>query len=273
MIRIHLFKKEGVYTNLLVGTLNEEKLNMPLYNTETKLWKGIDNIIEFSIRNHDRKSVNFQDSSLFFTMINDNTKETLTKQLEVVNSALGRYKVIITDKELKDLECGLFIAHVYIKNGESSDLLYSGVDWYPYFNVFVEHNNRQIIETETILSIESMNRTIYKDKIYNCDIEKFTSSKIKSNITPYHTISMILKNFIGVIELQGSPMDAPQDSDEDWAILNTFEHMDIYPISEDFESLNETISLSAKANMPWIRIVFKRHDGSNSSIEDIVYRN
>ena len=97
MIRVNLYKKLNTYFNLLVGTLQEEKFNMPLYNTDITLWKGVDNTIEFSIRNHDRKSVSFGNGvSLKFVAINQPLNQKIEKDMEVVNTALGRYKIVIS---------------------------------------------------------------------------------------------------------------------------------------------------------------------------------
>lgn len=302
MIKINLFKKEGVYTNLLIGTEGQEKLNMPLYNTDFTVWKGVDNTIEFSIRNHDRKSVDMSDGILTFTMINQKTRQSYIKELETIDSALGRYKVVIKRKELNDYDCGSFVGHVSVLKDGTEELLYSGTDWYPFFNINIEPNKLEIVSESKVVKMDEMLREICDDK-ENGTLETFTSSAIKSNITPYHTFIMKLKDFCGEIVIQGSLMDTPQSPD-DWFDITLFEHRPphrpddgpnhrpddrpnhrpddephIPPHRPDdrpdkkFKPINDTILLSSILNSLWVRVVFKRLLDSNSVIEEFEYRN
>lgn len=271
MIKLNLFKKEGVYTNLLIGTLEQGKTNMPLYNETFTLWKGVDNTIEFSIRNHDRKSVDMSDGILTFTMINQKTRQTYIKELETIDSALGRYKVVIKRKELNDYDCGTFVGHVSVLKDGTEELLYTGVDWYPFFNVNIEPNKLEVITETKTFDMSSMNRSIIDDKEDGKQYECFMSSMIKSDVTPYHTFIMKLKNFHGEIIIQGSLMDTPQNDMEDWFDISTFENKNYD--SEDFKKITDTILLSSVLNSLWVRVIFKCPFDSDSKIEEISYRN
>ena len=276
MIKLNLFKKEGVYTNLLIGTLEQGKTNMPLYNEAFTLWKGVDNTIEFSIRNHDRKSVDMSDGILTFTMINQKTRQTYIKELETIDSALGRYKVVIKRKELNDYDCGSFVGHVSVLKDGTEELLYSGTDWHPFFDVNIEPNKLEIVSEPKIVKLDEMLREVYDDKDERT-LEMFTSSAIKSDVTPYHTFIMKLKEFCGEIIIQGSLMDIPQSSD-DWFDITVFEHKppkeeDTEDTEEEFIPLTDTILLSSILNSLWVRVVFKRYPDSNSVIEEFEYRN
>jgi hypothetical protein len=271
MIRINLFKKDGVYTNLLIGTLEKDKFNMPLYNTDITIWKGIDNTIEFSIRNHDRKSINVN-GQLYFTMVNQNNQQIYKKELTVVNQGLGRYSVTLTKSETKDYDCGKFVGHVSIINDGIEDLLYSGTDWYPYFNVILEPNKMELIDETTTLSMSDFNKEIYTDNDINKTLEIFTSSMFESNKTIYHNIIANVKDFIGEIIVQGSMMTTPHFNDDDWFDITSFKHWN-EDNTEDFEPLNETILLNSILNCLWIRIKFKRIMDSESSLEELTYRN
>lgn len=223
MIRINLFKKEGVYTNLLIGTFEKDKINMPLYNTDITIWKGVDNTIEFSIRNHDRKSINIS-GDLFFTMINQETQQIFKKKLSVINQALGRYCVILTNDEMKSYDCGTFIGHVSVVNNDIEDLLYSGVDWYPYFNVILNPNKMELVEEPKTITLNQMIKNIYTDPYTNKTIEEYISSMFKSDKSVYHDIIANVSDFVGEIIVQGSLMDTPQHNDDDWFDICEFKH-------------------------------------------------
>ena len=58
MQKINVFVKKGHYFNLTDTTTGDQSMfNPPMYNTQIKLYKGIDNKVQFSIRDNDRKAV------------------------------------------------------------------------------------------------------------------------------------------------------------------------------------------------------------------------
>lgn len=267
MIRINLFKKQTIDMNLLIGTLSEEKFNMPMYNTDITLWKGVDNTIEFSIRNHDRKSVSLGEGTILnFIAINQEMKQQITKPLEVISEPLGRYKVTLTNEELNDLDCGTFVGHVSVINDDNEELLYTGTDWYPYFNVEIKPNKLSIIEEATIIDGTQFNKDMYQDNTNGKVYEVFTSSMLKSDITPYHTYLVKLKDFIGTIKVQGSNEDNPEHNENDW--------IDITSVSYEEESSQETsVLLSGEGKFLWTRVQYKREDGQPSEVLEVQYRN
>lgn len=222
MIRVNLYKKLNTYYNLLVGTPEEEKINMPLYNTDITLWKGVDNNIEFSIRNHDRKSVAFADGVVLkFVAIHQPLNQKIEKELEPINVALGRYKISLTKEELKDFDCGTFIGHVSI--GDDEELLYSGTDWYPYFNVEIKPNKMELIDESTTLLGETFNREIVLDM--GREMEYFTSPIFKADKSPFHTMTAKLNKFNGIVKLQGSTMETPGLGDSEWFDIYVKEYL------------------------------------------------
>jgi hypothetical protein len=233
MIRVNLYKKLNTYFNLLVGTELEEKINMPLYNTDITLWKGVDNTIEFSIRNHDRKSVAFDEGTILkFVAINQPLQQKIEKELEVINSALGRYKVTLTNKELKDYDIGTFIGHVSIVDAEENEeLLYSGTDWYPHFNVEIKPNKMDLVDESVTMLSESFNREVlyYMGR----EIEYVTSPIFKADRSAHHTMLMKLKDFDGIVKLQASSFEQPSTNASDWCDICVRNYMCDFPSADE----------------------------------------
>lgn len=252
--------------NLLIGTLEKEKFNMPMYNTDITLWKGVDNTIEFSIRNHDRKSVSLEEGSVLnFVAINQHMKQELKKELEVINEALGRYKVVLTADELNNFDCGTFVGHVSVKTNETEELLYSGTDWHPYFNVEIKPNKLSLIEEPTILDETSFNKELLQDNTNGKLYEVYTSSNILSNITSTHTFIIKLKDFIGTLKIQGSNNDNPEHNESDWFDIKTFVYDEIYN--------DEPILFTCDGKFLYTRVQYKIEDGNSSKIMEVQYRN
>lgn len=267
MIRINLFKKDNIDMNLLIGTLNEEKFNMPMYNTDITIWKGVDNTIEFSIRNHDRKSVKLEEGTLLnFVAINQQMKQQITKPLEVISEPLGRYKVTLTNEELNDLDCGTFVGHVSVINDDNEELLYTGTDWYPYFNVEIKPNRLTLIDEPLELDSTNFNKDMYQDNVDGKVYEVFTSSVIKSDITPYHSYLIQVKDFLGTIKIQGSNEDNPEHNENDWFDITQTSYLE-EPYTDG------PILLSGEGKFLWTRVQYKREDGQPSEIINVQYRN
>ena len=265
MIKINLFKKDNIDMHLLIGTLNEEKFNMPMYNTDITLWKGVDNTIEFSIRNHDRKSVVLEEGTILkFVATNQKMRQRIEKELEVISEALGRYKITLTPTELNDVDCGDFVGYVCVDNGTTKELLYTGTDWYPYFNVEVKPNRLELIEDATEFTAEDFNRDVYQNDYDGKIYETFTSSMIEADVTPYHSCMVKLEEFVGEIKIQGSTEDNPEHNENDW--------IDI--ASKSFEEpTDENVLLSGEGKFIWVRFQYKRENESSSKVSSIQYRN
>lgn len=311
MIRINLYKKETIDMNLLIGSYEKERFNMPFYNTNITLWKGVDNTIEFSIRNHDRKAEKIPEGSkLVFTAINNKLQQILQKELDTVNANLGRYSVTITKDELNDYDNAMFTGHVCVVDSSGNeDLLYSGTDWLPNFEVEIKPNKLELIAESEYLKGNSFNREVYQDKRTGKQMERFTSSIMKSDVTDYHTFLVKLKDFIGVVKFQGSCDEAPDESSCNWFDIDVKEYIP----EEDYDRRSDSsysddsidsndssdqcqcknckkckccddevifevpftgnVSETYRLNCLWVRVQYIRDYESPATIEEVYYRN
>lgn len=306
MIRINLYKKETIDMNLLIGSYEKERFNMPFYNTNITLWKGVDNTIEFSIRNHDRKAEKIPEGSkLVFTAINNKLQQIIKKDLDTVNANLGRYSVTIKKTELNDYDNAMFTGHVSIVDeAGNEDLLYSGTDWLPNFEVEIKPNKLELISESDYISGDSFSREVYQDPKTGKQMERFTSSIMKSDVTEYHTFLTKLKDFEGIIKYQGSCDETPDQSSSNWFDIDVKEYisedeynkkMDITDSSDSSDGMCQcknckdcncckddvihdvpytgNISETYKLNCLWVRIQYIREYESPATIEEVYYRN
>lgn len=266
MIRINLYKKNNIDMNLLIGTLEKERFNMPFYNTNITLHKGVDETIEFSVRNHDRKAQKLDSGCyLKFVAVNQQLQQIIEKQMDIVNENLGRYSITLTKNELNDYDCGTFTGHVCIvKPDESEELLYTGVDWYPYFDVEIIENNMELFQESVVMDSNDFVKDTYQDDTTGIVYERFLSSIIESDKLPTHSFNIVVKDFIGTIYIQGSNMETPEHNEDDWFDIKVFD------ITEE---TNDTLTASAELNALYLRIKYIRELDSKSVIEEVTYRN
>jgi len=294
MIRINLYKKNNIDMNLLIGTFEKEKFNMPFYNRDIELHKGVDETIEFSVRNHDRKAqILGKKESLKFVAINQELQQKIEKTMDVVNANLGRYSVTLTKDELNDYDCGTFIGHVcVVDEDENEELLYSGVDWYPYFNVEILPNKVDLFEEAVILTDEDdfgIHDT-YTDDTSGITYEQYCSSLIQTNKLSTHTFNVVVKDFVGDVYIQGSNMETPEHNEDDWFNIKHYSVIlkDPYDRGDDIiiekpseteeiiitpEKLNTTLTTSAELNALYCRVKYVIELDSDAKITEVTYRN
>ena len=278
MIRINLYKKSNIDMNLLIGTLEKERFNMPFYNRDIILYKGVDNTIEFSVRNHDRKAQILKEGQfLKFVAINNALQQKICKKMAVVNANTGRYAIQFTKQKLKDFDAGTFVGHVAVVTPNCDhdeheivecncpeELLYTGVDWYPFFNVEIKPNKMQLTEESVLMTQSDFVKDTYLDDRTGITYERFISTNIHSDRTPSQTFTINVKDFTGTLKIQGSNMETPEHNEDDWFEIDTIEFE---------EETTDTILSSSELNCLWVRVEYIRELDAPSTIEEVVYRN
>lgn len=72
----------------------------PVYAKQLTINKGVDNVLLFEFINQDEKPVNIAGSSFVFRVVNQTGDELLiTKDMEILSSALGRVKVVLNTED------------------------------------------------------------------------------------------------------------------------------------------------------------------------------
>jgi len=77
----------------------------PVYAKQLTINKGVDNVLLFEFINQDQKPVNIAGSSFVFRVVNQTGDELLiTKDMEILSSALGRVKVVLDNEDTINLQ-------------------------------------------------------------------------------------------------------------------------------------------------------------------------
>lgn len=260
---VYLFVKRNCYYSLGSSKIGENMYNLPQYNTDITLWKGIDNTIQFSIRDRDRKGYALEGNEIFLNIIHPKLNKKIVKKLDIVDEYKGLYNVVFTQSELKDFEPTFYQASVVAKNLENQEeILYSGTEWCPIFDINVKEGLRDVFQPSHIIDLKGLLYNYYSDddgKRYNYH----TSSKIKADESDSHTASIIVDdNFIGNIIMESSVMETP--SENDWVIIDSKEYTK--------ESQKETILFNKQLNCLWVRFKIETEQDELKILE-IEYRN
>lgn len=269
MQRIDIFVKKGYYFNLSSG-MTGDKWNMPMYNKDIKLFKGIENKVQFSVRDHDRKAYPLRDKKLYLNIINQKLNTKIIKELWCLDAYKGIYEVTFSESEMKNFEPMTYTATVYAKNLEGEDdLLYSGTDWNPVFYIQVLEDVLDVYKPSVKLNPEEFLHNFYISKKDGQRYDYYVSSRIKADETDWHTASITVEDyFLGTVTMEGSMESNPLDTESDWFPIDTHEWKD------DDKVKGETIQFNNQINLLWIRFKYTIKSGNfKGKITEILYRN
>jgi len=77
----------------------------PVYAKQLTINKGVDNVLLFEFINQDEKPVNIAGSTFVFRVVNQTGDELLiTKDMEILSSALGRVKVVLNTEDTINIQ-------------------------------------------------------------------------------------------------------------------------------------------------------------------------
>lgn len=97
-----------VFTNASVAGWTTERYRR-VYNHNLKLYRSVDNRIDLQVRNSDQKPASYTGTHLVFNLVaRDGRDLVIEKDFSSIDTAQGTARVIITQKDLFDLEPGLY---------------------------------------------------------------------------------------------------------------------------------------------------------------------
>lgn len=192
-----------------------------VYNRNLKIYRDVDNNLDFQVRNSDQKKLNLTGSYLVFNIINRDTNSLIfQKDCTPVDPSLGRYQITITQKELFDIERG-FYDYTLVKEIRT----YIDADNYQVNSKLPLYVDSQYGSAGTIeiagdvegtiipsLEINKFNR-ISPAAVGDLELEFYESSLIP--VDPYlrtgnssYTFQFFPRNYTGEIAIQGSLDDS-----------------------------------------------------------------
>lgn len=246
--------------------------NFPMYNRDCKIFKGVDNKINFAIKDHNRKVFRTIDKDIIINIINDTTNKTcLIKKLEIVDEYQGQYELNISQGETELLDAGRYRLVAKISDfNHDTKILYSGVDYDPILFLDVYDNVYEPFRPSIELNP--------KEFIFNSYYKGFVSTPVnckellgfENDIL--HTFSVQTSNFIGKLYVQGTLEDTNPLTDDDWynIQINGKDYIQFGLIPEsgikneltDYLPETSTKVFTFNAQCQQIRFIYKEQDNN-----------
>jgi len=254
-----------------MATSNTTNINLPLTDTDFKVYQGVDNPINFIVKDENGRPIDLTNStvSIIISNFNDNT-HLLTKDAEITDALCGKFKVILLASDISDWTLG-FQRYSLISsdtNGIEQPLFmdqdHNASGFFELLGGVVPQPKDSMIVLETEWTPISMAPGV--TKYISCS---FPGDAFFGNNDGLHTISVYATNFTGKFFVQGSLEESTTSNDGDW--------FDIWltQLNPEFE-LNEFTGIEPfnfTGSIRWVRFVYIPDPANAGSIVKVAYRN
>jgi hypothetical protein len=234
--------------------------NLPMNTNDFRVFKDVQNTIEFVVRNTDRKPINMMDRTAKILFYDQRLNKLLwTKALRVINEAKGICKLIIEPDVMADWLLQTYSYQVVVTNPDGGvQMLYvdANESQRGFFELLQGPKFEPLAsQTVTYEQLMPMMVTPNDTRVSYRITSAIPGSLQTGNTGGIHTIAAYLENFTGRLVIQGS-VETGTPSDWDW--------YDIQTHTFDHESGLRGFSLDA--NLSWIRArVYNANDQDPTS--------
>lgn len=265
MINVNVFQYERTIELVCQdsnGTANASTYlgNMPMYDGQHKMHKGIDNTLRFKIRDTDRKPIDLTGKTVVFKMYDRQSRENvLFKYAVIENAAKGLASLTIPAADLLQLPEGFYRFAMYTVQDGIEQIIYTDTN----------DNAKGVIELidDVYPTIkETQETTTFFDDGTKMISTIFDGSADTIKSRSLHTIAIYYNGFTGTVKIQGDLSEQHSTADNDWFDLSPDLVYD-----NDIVVNNETgiQAYVVQANVNWLRVVYT----GTGTIEKIQVRN
>lgn len=231
----------------------------PVYAKSLKLNLGVDNVILFQFQNQDQKPVNITGGTFTFRIISQNGENLLfAKELTILNAALGRARVLITQAETLHFQAQPASWSIEMTSGVLNQAVltddYTGA-----------RGDIDIVDSVFPAFVASEELTIPNQAPEG---NVYYSSTVTTEGSPLTTFQIDTGNLTGNLQVQGSS-DATAETVfwydvnfEDLSTGNTVSNV-------TFTSSTERVGVNVAGYHPYIRLAFLKDSGN---VDLITYR-
>ena len=223
--------------------------NRILYTRTVKIYKGVDNVIRFTVKNSDQKPVNVTGWDLTFNMLSDDESSVVvSKAMTAIDANVGVITATLSDFDLIDLSNPRYKYSLSITDPYGSEqVLYADDNYgvrgeielrdghYPKFNPSI---NVQIPTTS--------NTNVFTSAI--------TSDTLSRQQSAHHTAQFYFDNFTGNVAVQSTLDTLPTVGNIgnvtlNWATVSTLPFVDqVAPTFYNFDGVYTAVRFEITAD-------------------------
>lgn len=241
----YLVKSKTILVSSDTGFVTEYR---PVYNKQLKIYKGIDNTLEFRLMNADQKPVNLANYTPRLVAFDENKTQVLDKQGTVLDdgstTTRGLFTVTIGDNDTLNID-GQFLSYtVFLKNDTTNlnEITYNDVAF----------NACDTIEVETCAfpgpkPTYSINTFIQDDTVWNS--ESIEAHPAINGNEALHTMVVYTDTYVGNVIIQAT-LENQITGTTNWADITTltFDGTETQPKPANFNGVFSYLRAKASAD-------------------------
>lgn len=235
----------------------------PVYSRQIKVYRGIDNKIQFRLLNADQKPIRVTETPVLVAFGEDDTKLldircTVQDDLSST-STKGLFEVTITENHLLNVKEQYLHYNIYLEGEESNSLTYSNRDFKMSGVINVDSDAYPGPKSSvSIVNFKEENNVWIAG---NDDVDKITAYPGLNGNNALHTIAVYSTGYAGDIKVQGT-LDNQITGQNTWTTIDTLTL-----------SGTETSPVPLNFNGVFTYIRFELDEDPNNKIEKILMRN
>jgi hypothetical protein len=266
-----------LYSYVLPVALSETNhrapnFNRPMQNYATLIYKNNNNLVDFVVRNNDRKPVKLVDCILDVIISNVETGDTvLEKRAQITDEVKGRAQLSITSSETENWPLGGYAYNVKItRPGRNQELLYVDIASHTRGDMqLLPSVGQELIPAQHVPASEftpiSLNWDTYEDAFTTGAYP--AENQVGSN-TGFFTVAVYSTLWQGWFKTQIS-LENLAPTEKSWV------DVELVPRTVTLEYNGTTIAprvYNFVVNARWIRFVYRNHMDNHGSFDKVVYK-
>lgn len=259
------------YNQLIETTLSSpQSANLPLTDTNFKVFKGVKTVIDFKIRDKDSQVINLTDKLVIMNVFSYDTNEfQFFKQLEITDAIRGAAQVSFNVTDTVDLAPAYFYYSLTVVNNDVPEPYFidQTVNALSYFEL-IEGVMPTPMKSVCILpgdftpstGTTEDSTTYWVAGPYKADSNQYRDDGL-------HTFVVYGNDYSGKLYAEISLNDEPIQ--DDWSVIWLDELMPW----KNYDNFTGIEPFNFQANAKWVRFKYVPQIGQEGQITKILYRN
>ena len=223
----------------------------PVYSRTIKVYKGIDNTIQFRLLNADQKPVTIEDSPVFVAF-DENQSKIIERSCTVTDDSTtetrGMFEVEITENDLLNIQQQYISFNIYLEATDGQrQVTYSNRNFDSIGIIYID--SRSYPGPKSAQELASF---VEEDDYWvagSTDATKITASPGLNGNEALHTVAVYTNEFVGTVEVQAT-LDNQISGLNNWTTVSTltFDGTESEPVPANFNGVFTYLRFKASAD-------------------------
>jgi hypothetical protein len=252
--------KVDVFTNL--DSWKTERYRK-VYQRNFKVFRGVDNRLDFHVRNSDQKTKDITGYTLVFNLVERETQKLLiNRNCTTVSLVNGKVFIVLSEIDLNDLGVGFYNYSLYLVNNQTGakSPLYADSQFDAVGTLEVSGDIFGEVQPSTVIDTFERIPTSWPNEGNSKSELAYGSPEVSSTSTTT-TFAVYTTNYLGTIDIEASLEEGGTPSAGQWATVATVTNP---------TNLIEYQNVQGRWN--WFRIKHTPNENNQGTVDKVIYR-